>query len=445
MKTKRIVPFLLAALLCLAAAVGPGRAAAEDETAYIVKRKGGSAPFEVVGAAEMRRLAAVGALEWYEPDGVLSLAEGESAPYYAGDKWDLALVGADAAFARGCLGQGVRIGILDSGVAPHALLAHCLRPGRNYVEGADADDTADNYGHGTLVAGLIAGAGEDGYLGAAPGAELVPLKITDGKAVKVSVICRAIYGAIDDYGCDVLNLSVGVNEDFQALNEAIGYAEAQGVTVVAAVGNNGNAGIFYPAAYETVIGVGSVDRTGARYYRSNRNESVFLTAPGVNVKTTGQLGGYVTATGTSFAVPFVSAAAAVMRSIDETLTPAELRAILAETAEDRGAPGRDDDYGYGLLCIADCVAALAAPRIRLEPETGPAERICSGAEEAQEIIYFLAQYDEAGRCLAIRAYPFSLAPGESAALEPPEGSAGWAQFFCDAETLAPLTAARSSE
>lgn len=364
----RLSRVLQAALLiaaCLSNAV-PAFAAENGGPDYIVKYKESAAwrmeddgvPFDVVKEAEALRLDRAGLLEWYEPDGEMELL-GTVSPYYEDDKWDLAMINADAAFEGGYLGQGVRVGVLDSGINPHPEIADRLFPGINCMEEELSDDTADNFGHGTQVAGLIAGSGENGYLGAAPGAELVPIKITDGKYLKVSAICRSIYCAIDDFGCDVLNLSLGVSSEFSALHEAVDYAEAQGVLIVSAVGNSGTTGIYYPAAYDTVVGVGTVDRDGSMYYHSNHNESVSLTAPGVNVKTTGHRGGYVTASGTSFSVPHVTAAAAVLLSMDGSLTPAELRQLLTGTATDGGAVGYDAYYGHGILNLAGCLAAPA--------------------------------------------------------------------------------------
>ncbi len=433
---------LLLAAALLVVFVLPACPAIAEEPDYIVKLKDGSSRFEVVSAAEMRRLYAAGELEWYEQDSVMTILDDDPPQYYASDKWDLALIGADIAFAKGYLGQGVRVAVIDSGVNAGTFLDHCLQSGHNYMEGADEDDTADKYGHGTLVAGLIAGSGDDGYVGAAPEADIVPLKITDGKSVMTSTVCSAIYSAVDDYGCNVINLSVGINSDSTLLAEAIGYAEEKGVTVVAAAGNNGTAALYYPAAYDTVIGVGSVDRNGEWYYRSNYNSSVFLTAPGVNVKTAGNLGGYVTSTGTSFSTPYAAAAAAVLLSVDGELTPADIREILAETAVDKGDAGRDDKYGYGLLDIAAGVIRAEKPPCRLAPETGPAESIRNTTAETLECIYYLARYDEDGRFLSVSAFTLTIAPGESAALQAPDEAAGWAQFFCSAAKFAPLAEAR---
>ena len=348
----------------------PVEAADAAETAYIIKRNDSavrgqaeqSPPFEVVSEAEMIRLRDAGLLEWYEPDYVTELSDEPPDDDDENEKWDLAMIHADVAFAHHTVGQGVRVGVVDSGINPHPALNGSLRSGSSYLDDTGASDTSDRYGHGTQVAGLIAGVDETGYIGASPGVELVPLKITDGKSVATSAVCRAIYGGIDDYNCSVLNLSLGIRTDSQALREAVEYAEQKGVVIVSAVGNNGNAGIFYPAFYETVIGVGAVDETGAVYYHSNQNDSVFLTAPGANVKTTGRVGGYTNASGTSFAVPYVTAAAAVLRGIDPDLTPNAIRELLAQTATDRGEKGWDRAYGWGIVNIGESVLALTAAK-----------------------------------------------------------------------------------
>ena len=365
----RILRCSLLAAVLLAIALFPalGKTADAGSTQYIVKYKDDAAPFRVVSESEMERLRDAGSLEWYEPDGEATLIDpapeielfGTLSDYYDDNQWNLGMIGADSAFRLGYLGQGVRVGVVDSGINPHPALEGCLQPGHNYIQdAADSEDAGDSYGHGTRVAGLIAGVNDEGYIGPAPGVTLVPLKVTDGKSVKISAVCAAIYGAVDDYDCDVLNLSLGVTTDYESLENAVAYAEAHNVVVVSAVGNGGSTARFYPAEYGTVIGVGAVDSSGAVYYRSNHNDSVFVTAPGVDVRTTAASGGYTTATGTSFAVPQVSAAAAVLRAIDGTLSPGDIRDLIAGTADDHGEAGYDTYYGHGILNIAGCIAAL---------------------------------------------------------------------------------------
>ena len=293
---KLLARVLASALLAILLTAVPNEAVNATGTDYIVKYKSSfaglmedDAPFEGVSAAEMTRLRDLGLLEWYEPDGEAVLLDAE---YDEEAQWNLGMIGAQTAFARGCLGRDIRVGVLDSGINPHPDFEDRLLAGQNYMSGSsNPNDTTDTYGHGTRVAGLVAAVGQTGCVGAAPGAELVPLKVTDAKSVKISAVCRAIYGGIDDYGCQVLNLSLGVQTEYESLKEAVDYAEARNVVIVSAAGNGGTTALFYPAAYDTVVGVGAVDRSGAVYSRSNRNESVWITAPGVDVRTTAYRGG----------------------------------------------------------------------------------------------------------------------------------------------------------
>lgn len=378
----RLLRPLLAFAIALTLLPGPFHihAADMDETEYIVKYREeavtlmeeSDVPFDVVNKRELDKLLRDNAVEWFEEDGVAVLMDDEpeenpsdtdTVYYNAEEQWNLALINADPAFQKGYLGQGVRVGVIDSGVNPHNDLKDRLLKGQNYMNEASVDetkvnDTSDDFGHGTRVAGLIAAAGNDGYIGAAPGVDIVPLKCTDEKDVKISTICKAIYGGIDDYGCDVLNLSLGVRTEYKSLKDAVDYAAQKGVVLVAATGNTGNSEIYYPAVYDSVIGVGTVDCNEALYYHSNHNNSIFVTAPGVNVRSTGSHGGYTYSTGCSFAVPHVSAAAAVILGIDHTLKSDDVMDILSDTAIDHGVKGYDENYGYGILNIGGCVRAL---------------------------------------------------------------------------------------
>ena len=374
--------FALIFLFCTVFAAPAVTARCEEGPRYIVKIKESADhlrverkyPFDVVSEAEMVKLRDAGLLEWYEPDGIMELLDEPTSSPFSEDKWDLYMIRADVSLSEGAIGSGVRVGVVDSGINHHPALNDRLLPGKNFIEGADEGDTGDRYGHGTKVAGLIAGKDENGCLGAAPGAELVPLKITDGKSVSTAAVCRAIYSGIDDCECSVLNLSLGIRTDSEALREAVLYAEQKGVLIVSAVGNNGNASLYFPACYETVIGVGAVDESGAVYYHSNQNASVFLTAPGANVKTAGPMGGYTNDSGTSFAVPYVTSAVAVLLGEDRDLTPQQVRDLLAETATDKGAAGWDKTFGWGVVNIGDSVSALTEKKE--DPGDCPRDETC---------------------------------------------------------------------
>ena len=447
---------LLAVLVLSGLLLGvPAAAAGKTGTDYIIKYKESAAwlmedrsvPFEVVPEAEMRRLREEGLLEWYEPDGEMAFLEDGTSPYFGDGKWDLRLIGAERAFQQGALGQGVRVGVLDSGVNRVELLTDCLLPGHNYVENEDRNDVTDRYGHGTLVAALIAGQGTDGYVGDAPGAQIVPLKITDGKVVRVSAVCRGIYGAVDDYGCRVLNLSLGFNDHYKALREAVDHAVETGAVVVSAVGNYGNDTLLYPAAYENVIGVGAVDESEQVFTYSNRNDSVFLTAPGVQVKTSGRLGGYTAASGTSFSVPYVSGAAAVLLGLDPLLTPEDVAAILAETARDVGPPGWDASYGWGILDLGESAGRLSGGQSAQEHDTPcgflSPTTLVNYTGETIACTYLLAEYDGDGVCLGVSRTELTLPPKGRTRVEPPR-SEYFGQFAVETETGKPLAPARKN-
>ena len=101
----------------------------------------------------------------------------------------------------------------------------------------------------------------------------------------------------------MLNISIASLLDDNAVREAVTYANSRGVVIIAPAGNAGTQTVYYPAGYESVIGVGAVDRAKKLNDKSNRNGSVFLTAPGVQVRSTSAWGGYTDCTGTSYAPP----------------------------------------------------------------------------------------------------------------------------------------------
>ena len=329
--------------------------------------------FDIEDESTLDELLREDLVEWYEEDYSVELFDEseqnteklpeepvpteEHIKKYDESKWDLEMIRADFTYDINCEGQEIKIGVIDSGIADHADLKGNILEGHNYISGTY--DTKDTYGHGTFVSGIIASQDDrEGIIGVVPKVRLVPLKCFDGKTTNVSVICKAIYGAVDDFGCDVINMSFGLMEDSIALKEAIDYAAGKGVIIVAAVGNDGTEELCYPAAYDNVIGVGSVDKNEGVSSVSQHNKSVFITAPGVNVKSTDYKGGYTTGSGTSYAAPFVTAAAAVMMNIDDEIDLEQIKAVLSTSAADKGAEGYDEYYGYGILNLEGCAKSL---------------------------------------------------------------------------------------
>ena len=366
---KKIIASVLAISMLCGGFVFSVYAESDEEKQYIVKLKpadvrlmssAGNEDFSIVDEETLERLLDENAVERYEEDYSVELFDDTASvipakKYDAETKWDLAMIDADMLYDIHSTGQNVKIAVIDSGVASHDDLSGNVLTGYNYLD--NSTDTKDAFGHGTFVSGIIASLDDGkGIVGASPDAKIVPLKCFDQKTTNVSVICRAIYGAVDDYGCKVINMSFGLAEDSEFLRKAIDYAAQKGVIMVAAVGNYGKTDLLYPAAYENVIGVGAVDKDGKVSDISQHNQSVFVTAPGVNVISTSHKdkSGYVAGTGTSYAAPFVTAAAAALLSIDEGINAQSLKEILSRSAVDKGDEGYDEYYGYGILNLKNC-------------------------------------------------------------------------------------------
>ena len=223
--------------------------------------------------------------------------------------------------------ERVVVALLDTGVSTKAILSSRLLPGYNYV--TDSADTEDLINHGTAVASVIMGCESAGVEGMAQDAYLVPLVVVtrrDGKEDSVSpeILAQAVRDSVDIYGADIINVSLGVHKDDEALLEAVEYAEEKGVLVVAAVGNDGDGGKpYYPAAYDTVLAVGSCDADGAKSGFSQSGYDVL--APGEDIRLASRNGKTYGARGTSYATGFISADAANFLLKDSSLTPAQLR------------------------------------------------------------------------------------------------------------------------
>ena len=253
---------------------------------------------------------------------------------------------AGAASAMRPLGVAGPIGMIDGGVlTTHPVLAssqiatlNCARQG--------ASPPSE---HGTEVASLLVGYG-GGFSGAAPGATLYVADVfgglpTGGDAV---AIARAL-GWLADQRTSTINVSL-VGPPNRIVEAAVKGALARGTVIVAAVGNGGAAGrVQYPAGYRGVVGVTSVDDTNAAQIDANRGQDVAFAARGVEVPAATLSGRLTTVTGTSYAVPIVTARfAREMPHPDRTAAAAVLARLRSQTV-DLGAPGWDPVYGYGLI------------------------------------------------------------------------------------------------
>jgi subtilisin family serine protease len=220
----------------------------------------------------------------------------------------------------------------------------------HFARFTDAARDSDS-SHGSAVAGIIAGRPERGIPGLLPESTLYSADVvgTDGRGNAYGT-AEAMARGIDwllAKSLDAINISMNGSAN-PLVEKAVASAADQGVPVIAAVGNDGNSSEpSYPAAYPSVIAVTAVDARRRLYGSANRGEYVAIAAPGVNVWTP-SLGGGEYRTGTSFAAPFVTAAAALLHH-GGIATGDALEQRLVERTLDLGPAGRDPLYGWGLI------------------------------------------------------------------------------------------------
>lgn len=212
----------------------------------------------------------------------------------------------------------------------------------------------DGNGHGTHVAGTVAaiGGNNQGVVGVNRNGHIklhiVKIFDNDGIWTHTSDLIQAVESCVTA-NSTVVNMSLGGSLFSTAANDAFTRMYNNGVLFVAAAGNNGNQEKSYPASYESVISVAAVQSNNLPYYLSQYNDQVDIAAPGVNVESTYPGGKYASLSGTSMATPHVAGIAALVWSHYPTKTAQEVRNALESTAQDLGAPGRDDVFGHGLV------------------------------------------------------------------------------------------------
>ncbi|MGP4110871.1 type VII secretion-associated serine protease mycosin [Streptomyces sp. 4N509B] len=308
-------------------------------------------------------------------------------------QWALDAVNAPAAWET-ARGEGVTVAVLDTGVdADHPDLAGSVLEGRDFVGmGAEPGD-AEWAAHGTAMAGIIAGHGHgagrgDGVMGVAPAARILPVRVLledddpereQAQDARGDALADGIRWAADQ-GADVINLSLGDDSASAHADPeedaAVRYALRKGAVVVASAGNGGEEGdpVSYPAGYPGVVAVTAVDRSGSPTDFSTRRWYATVSAPGEDVIVVDPDGEYYSGWGTSAAAAFVSGAAALLLSAHPDLTPAEVKRLLAETAQNPPAGGRDDAVGAGVVDPAAAIDAAAA----VTDQPAPASRAHEG-------------------------------------------------------------------
>ena len=298
--------------------------------------------------------------------------------------WVLNMLNVPAAWAQ-TEGAGVTVAVIDSGVNPYVSdLAGSVLTGPDYT-GVTTPPSSPDWGvHGTWMASLIVGHGDDGgmsgIIGIAPAARVLSIRVIPDRGdphysqyeheqenrIQQSLANGITYAVA--HGAKVISMSIGYSEPSAAVRSALQQAYDHGVVVVASAGNsgdqsgsgsNGEAPVSFPANYPGVISVGAVDSTGAVASFSSDNVSVQVAAPGVSVPAQGRDGQYWWVSGTSPACALVAGVAALIKSQYPDLAPDLVVSALTSTTTDRPSGGYDSQLGFG---VVDAAAALAKAR-----------------------------------------------------------------------------------
>ncbi|MFF1644735.1 type VII secretion-associated serine protease mycosin [Streptomyces sp. NPDC058240] len=299
----------------------------------------------------------------------LLLVGGSAVPAFADStrsmQWHLDAMRADEMW-KTSTGKGVVVAVLDSGVDPANpdLVGQVLK-GKNLEPDVAGDEHTDYDGHGTSMAGLIAGTGRsnggNGAFGLAPGAKILPVRMpdsgvgatqADGDAKFNRVAPVAIRYAVE-HGAKVINISLGAQAGSQALTDAVKYALDKGSLIFAAAGNSGEGAnlLEYPVGTPGVVGVGAIGHDSKKTDESQHGPQVDLTAPGIDMVHPCTGGTQLCKTsGTSDATALASASAALIWAKHPDWTNNQVLRVMLNTA---GAPTsgakRNNYVGYGIV------------------------------------------------------------------------------------------------
>ncbi len=238
-------------------------------------------------------------------------------------------------------GQGITVAVLDTGLQSHPTF------GERQITRMDlVQDGKQPHGHGTSVASLIAGQDER-VPGIAPGATLLDIRVANEKGISVSTVLAQGIITAADRGAHIINISLGGYDDSTLLRRAVDYAVGKGAIVVAAAGNENYDQLAFPAGFEKVISVGSVDRNQKQAWFSNSGKNLDFTAPGVGLPVAWDLDKMANASGTSQSAAIVSGVIATY--LGRGVKSADILRVLKATARPTGAS--PDKVGHGVVWL----------------------------------------------------------------------------------------------
>ena len=269
-------------------------------------------------------------------------------------------------------GDGVTIGVVDTGYVNHVDVGDNVIAGEGFIPG---EDKFDNHGHQTHCVGIICAKNNDqGMVGVAPNAKIVCAKgLSNNGSGSANSIIKALRYCLDQK-VDIVSLSLGSPVPNEGIHDAVKALVENNIPVICAAGNSGNGGVNYPAAFKEAIAVAAFDSKGNVAGFSSKGEEVDIAAPGVGVYSTYLNNRYASMNGTSMACPFVAGVVALMisdyKKRDVSYTIDDIKSKLIEHADDKGAIGKDDSWGYGMIDVDDMLLE-SKPEPKPEPEPKP--------------------------------------------------------------------------
>ena len=329
-------------------------------------------------------------------------------------QWNLRRIGISSLYQNGTINPllpSVKVGVIDTGIDedhPDLRNSIALNPGEtgngketngidddgngfiddwrgyDFVDGETEDvgdwnnrdnDPQDENGHGTAVSGII-GAQADNAIGIAG---IVPVKILslrafgkNGNGSDIDIASAVVYAA--DNGADVINMSFGDVIQSPLLHDAIRYAFAKNIVLVASSGNDGSNNPHYPSDFSEVISTGSVGQYDVRSFFSSHSPSLDIMAPGEQIITTAMGGGYTDQfAGTSAAAPQVTGVVSLIKSLEkrkkisnpvyQELSSEEIRGVILNSADDAGDAGWDKYYAAGIVNAEKAILSVSGSTV----------------------------------------------------------------------------------
>lgn len=320
------------------------------------------APIGISVPEVLQRVQALPGVAWAQAEVALTACVVPNDTFYAPSaqypqgQWGMWRVGMPSTWDITPGSAGVIVAIIDTGINKDApdFAGRIVDPYNAMTERTDWPEWKDNKGHGTAVAGVAVAQGNDsqGIAGVAWNVKIMPVKIADLGETYDYVLARGIKWAVD-HGADVINISFAGSDTTTVETAAINYALSHGVPVIASAGNTGyssSGNIAYPAALPGVIAVGATSRVpmDARADFSATGPELDIAAPGKEI-ISHSLSGFSLWSGTSFSAPLVTGVAALLLSVNPSLTPNQVTAALTSTADDLGDSGWDASFGWGMV------------------------------------------------------------------------------------------------